>query len=89
MPHIEVLRVGEERYQVTVRDDHGETRYDVTAATPDVERLGAPYGSAEEFVRACFGFMLEREPKESILSAFDVRDIARYFPEFEREIASG
>jgi hypothetical protein len=29
---------------------------------------------------------LEHEPKESILARFDLQDIGRYFPEFEREI---
>ncbi len=33
-----------------------------------------------------FGFLLDREPKESILGRFDVTVIARYFPEFEREL---
>ena len=28
-------------------------------------------------------FLLDREPKESILSAFDMRVVQRYFPEFE------
>jgi hypothetical protein len=36
---------------------------------------------------ATFAFLLEREPKESILSSFDVSVIGRYFPGFEREIA--
>lgn len=89
MSEIEVLRVGTERFQVRVRDDGGETHHDVTVATADLERLGGPYGSPEDFVRASFAFLLEREPKESILREFDVRDIARYFPEFEREIAAG
>jgi hypothetical protein len=35
---------------------------------------------------AAFRFLLEREPKESILARFDVSVIARYFPEFEREL---
>ena len=28
-------------------------------------------------------FLLDREPKESILSAFDMRVVRRYFPEFD------
>ena len=38
-------------------------------------------------MRDCFAFLLEREPKESILRSFDVSVIGGYFPEFEREIA--
>jgi hypothetical protein len=30
--------------------------------------------------------LLEREPKESILTRFDLSVIGRYFPEYEREI---
>jgi hypothetical protein len=40
------------------------------------------------FVRAAFAFLLDREPKESILRRFDVTVIARYFPEFEETIGS-
>ena len=35
---------------------------------------------------AAFRFLLDREPKESILRRFDVAVISRYFPEFEREL---
>jgi len=34
-----------------------------------------------------FRFLLEREPKGSILGRFDATAISRYFPEFERERA--
>ena len=47
---------------------------------------GSPGSSPEELIRACFRFLLAREPKESILRSFDVSVIGHYFPEFEREI---
>jgi hypothetical protein len=31
-------------------------------------------------------FLLDRKPKESVLSRFDLTVISRYFPEFEREL---
>ena len=37
-------------------------------------------------IEAAFRFLLDREPKESILGRFDVMVIKRYFPEFEREL---
>jgi hypothetical protein len=37
-------------------------------------------------LEAAFRFLLDREPKESILRRFDVTAISRYFPEFEREM---
>ena len=59
---------------------------DVTVSAADLERLAAGR-SPEAFVRACFEFLLEREPKESILRAFDVGEIGTYFPGFEGEIS--
>jgi hypothetical protein len=37
-------------------------------------------------VRRSFEFLLDNEPKESILARFDLAVIGRYFPQFEREI---
>lgn len=37
----------------------------------------------EVVVRKSFEFLLEREPKESIISEFNIEIIAKYFSEFE------
>jgi len=72
---------------VVVREGRNETRHTVTVDPDTFRRLAGPSGaSAEDFVRAVFEFLLEREPKESILSHFDVTVVQRYFPEFEAEI---
>jgi hypothetical protein len=73
------------RFRVVVRDGGSRTEHEVTVTAALLERLAAGR-PPETFVRACFGF-LQREPKESILRAFDVETIGRYFPEFEREIS--
>jgi hypothetical protein len=73
-------------FHVTVRDGGTETSHDVTVSPDDYARLGSHYRSPEDFLLACFEFLLEREPKESILSEFDVEVIGRYFPEFESRI---
>jgi hypothetical protein len=89
---LSVHRVSEDSrslaFEVVVREAGGETRHQVNLARELLSRL-APGEDAESFVRRCFEFLLEREPKEAILSRFDVSVIARYFPEFEREIARG
>ncbi len=41
--------------------------------------------SKKECVERAFAFLLEREPKESILREFDMTTISRYFPEFGRK----
>ena len=53
----------------------------------DFARLAGDTGTTPEaFISGVFAFLLEREPKESILARFDVTMVGRYFPEFEREI---
>ena len=91
MPEIEVSRADVEqflsRFHVRVADDATATEHDVTLSRADHERLASRYPTPEVFIRACFEFLLEREPKEQILPSFDVSVIATYFPEFERRIA--
>ena len=74
------------RFDVIVREGDPSTEHAVTLSESDLERLGGGR-TPEAFVRDCFAFLLEREPKESILRSFDVSVIGGYFPEFEREIA--
>jgi hypothetical protein len=83
---IQVQPAGGGAFRVRVSEGDSETTHEVTVTEADLARLGKGYGSPEAFLRACFEFMLAREPKESILSRFDVGVISRYFPEFEQEI---
>jgi hypothetical protein len=72
-------------FAVTVREGGGETRHAVSLKAADFARLGG--GAAPEaLVEAAFAFLLDREPKESILPRFDLSVISRYFPDFEREL---
>lgn len=75
------------RFVVRIREDGSESVHEVSLSASDFGRLGVPYRSPEEFVRACFEFLLEREPKEQILNSFDVSAISTYFPEFEDRIS--
>jgi hypothetical protein len=83
---IAVSPLGAGRFRVRVDDGASSTEHEVAVSAADLERLGAGYPFPEAFVRACFDFLLEREPKESILRSFDVTVIGRYFPEFEGTI---
>ena len=79
----------EDRYefQVTVKERRSETHHRVTLLKADYERLIAGKASPEVLVTESFRFLLEREPKESILRSFNLTVIGRYFPEYERQIA--
>ncbi len=73
-------------FDVTVREHGSQTQHHVKLAKPDYERLTGGDVIPEDLVTASFRFLLEREPKESILRSFDLTVISRYFPEYEREI---
>ncbi len=73
-------------FQVTVKERGSETRHRVTLREADYQRLVGGRVSPETLVVESFRFLLEREPKESILGSFDLTVISRYFPGYERDI---
>jgi hypothetical protein len=71
------------RFTAELVDDEGPgTAHEIDVSDGDWERFGGGYETRAELVEASVRFLLEREPKESILRSFDLRDIARYFPEY-------
>jgi hypothetical protein len=70
-------------FRVTV---DGASTHDVRVPDDYVERLGLAAVDRVSLVRASFEFLLEREPKESIMRSFDLPVIERYFPEYPDEI---
>jgi hypothetical protein len=75
------------RFAVTVEDGDSRSEHKVQASQSDVQRLARREEQPADFMARVFEFLLAREPKESILSSFDVSVISKYFPEFEREIS--
>ena len=71
----------------SAREPGSSSVHEVSASADDVKRFGGET-SPERLIEASFEFLLEREPKESILSRFDLPVIARYFPEYPGEIRS-
>ena len=72
---------------VTVDDGDGTpSSHDVTVTTGDLANLAPDATDPEDLVRRSFEFLLEREPKASILRRFDLPLIGRYFAEYERTI---
>ena len=60
----------------------------VRVSADDLDRLAPGAEDPTALVEASFDFLLEREPPGSILRAFDVTEIGRYFPEYETRIRS-
>jgi hypothetical protein len=70
------------RCAVDVSDATGTTHHLVRVSRKDFDRWRRGR-AAEELVRDSFGFLLEREPKDSILREFDLGVIQRYFPDYD------
>jgi hypothetical protein len=92
MAEISVETTGRDRdpytFRVKIADGTSSTEHEVTLSQEDFAKWSFERESPERFIERCFEFLLAREPKESILRRFDVRDITRYFPEFESEISA-
>jgi hypothetical protein len=74
-------------FQVIVREGGGQTQHRVTLKKSDYRQLVGDQTNPDALVEESFRFLLEREPKESILRSFDLMVIGRYFPEYQQEIA--
>ena len=73
---------------VRVREGAFATEHRVTVGTADLERLDPGSPDPERLVHAAFEFLLEREPASSILRAFELPVIGRYFPGWEDDVRS-
>ena len=87
MAEISVTSQGPHEFTVEVTEGSSSSTHRVTVSDKDLEGFGAG-APAERLIEESFRFLLEREPKESILSRFELPVIARYFPEYPEEIRS-
>jgi hypothetical protein len=70
------------RCRVDVSDATGTTHHAVRVSDEDFHRWRRGR-SVEQVVADSFAFLLEREPKASILKEFDLSVIQRYFPDYD------
>ena len=68
-------------FAVEVNEKGSKTDHTVTMSKDYFEPLNTSK-SPEEVVKLSFEFLLSKEPKEMILSEFDIIVISKYFPEF-------
>lgn len=84
MPDIKIRSRGTNlgwRFTVEVSEESGSTRHRVTMDRDFVTRIGAGH-NPERVIEKSFEFLLSHEPKEAILTEFDVSIISKYFPDF-------
>ena len=70
-------------FDVIVRDARGESRHRVTIEADEARRWSRLGAEPSRCVEAAMRFLVDRDPREAILSAFDMRAVRRYFPEFD------
>ncbi len=75
-------------FDVSVREGGTESHHHVTMTESTYRKLSGEGVGPERVIQAAFEFLLDREPKESILSSFDVTVISRYFPSFEEDFTN-
>ena len=93
MPDIEVKESKENatlshfgKFLVNIIEGKENLSYEVTLDKDYWKRLTDEKIEPEVLIEKSFRFLLEREPKESILKSFNLKIISKYFPEYEKEI---
>lgn len=74
--------------EVALRHGSREQHHHVRVPEVAWRKLTGGRAPVEDLVRASFDFLLEREPPEAILQAFEITVIPRYFPDYERAMAA-
>jgi hypothetical protein len=74
------------RCDVRIGDDPAATEHEVRVDREALTHL-APQGTEpEELVRTSFEFLLEHEPRSSIMRRFELPIISRFFADYEDEV---
>jgi hypothetical protein len=89
MPDLDITAAGEHVYDVTITDEGGtRTRHRVTVPERFLTDHGLAASQEPALARASIQYLLEREPPSSIMSAFSLDDITRYFPDYPAQITT-
>jgi len=84
---ITVNKQDENTFHVTIDQDNSKSTHTVTVDDKYHKKLTGGVIPKEDLIKKSFEFLLEREPKESIMSKFDLKVINKFFPEYESYIS--
>lgn len=82
MARVDVHPLNGDSFEVTIEEDGSTSTHVVTATKQQVDRLGGGDVEPSHLVDASIRFLLDREPRESIMAKFDLDLISRFFPEY-------
>jgi hypothetical protein len=85
MTTIDIRPLDHEQFEVTIDEGSTSSMHVVTATEKQVSLLCEDC-DPEHVVEASIRFLLDREPKESIMNQFDLDVIARFFPDYGSKI---
>jgi len=80
---VSVKKLSDDTYEVSVKEGTA-TVHRVTLSDDYYQSLTGGKVTHEALIKKSFKFLLERESNASILRAFDLPVIGRYFPEYEQ-----
>ncbi len=86
MAELHITTIDANHYQVQVVSST-TTNHNVTVQPDYAQKLSSGTMSTIDLIHKSFEFLLARESNTSILRSFDLSVIARYFPEYEREMS--
>ena len=84
--NIDIEKINSLTFRVKIGGEH-PSQHRVSVSAEDYESLTGGNATHEKLISESFAFLLERESNTSILSEFRITDIARYFPEYPKDIA--
>jgi ribosomal protein S16 len=67
-------------FEVVGRGTRGDNRHQASMQADEAKRWAKPGAEPSHCVETAMRLLLNREPKESVLNAFDMRAVRRYFP---------
>ena len=86
MAEIKVIKKSDDGYKMILEAFVDDQAFLVELENDYWQKLTQGKIEPEALVRKSFEFLLAREPKESILRSFNLKEINTYFPEYEEEI---
>ncbi len=84
---INIDQKDENTFEVTIEEEGSKSTKTVTLDDKYHKKTTGGIIPKEETIKKSIEFLLEREPKESIMSKFNLKDIVKFFPEFESYIS--
>lgn len=73
-------------FEVTLSDGYSISKHLVKLTDVYYNHLAKGKIAKEELIKRSFEFLLKKESRDSILPKFDLRDIQKYFPDYEDHV---